>query len=100
MVGLLLAMMSYWSVMLPVSGSVASGRSTKRRRQSFAASSRLTPPAKKRRRIALELKRERVPGPDGGAWGPTTINGNWARGTGILNNDSMSVGWSGIDCAM
>jgi hypothetical protein len=28
-----------------------------------------------------------VPGPEGGAWGPTTINGNWARGTGILNNE-------------
>ena len=39
------------------------------------------------RRIAFDLNREGVPGPDGGAWGPTTINGNRARGTGILNNE-------------
>jgi site-specific DNA recombinase len=39
------------------------------------------------RRIAFDLNREGVPGPDGGAWGPTTINGNWARGTGILRNE-------------
>jgi site-specific DNA recombinase len=28
-----------------------------------------------------------VAGPSGKAWGPSTINGNWRRGTGILNNE-------------
>ena len=35
----------------------------------------------------MELNRAGVPGPDGGAWGPSTINGNRARGTGLLNNE-------------
>ena len=29
----------------------------------------------------------KVPGPAGKAWGASTINGNWRRGTGILNNE-------------
>ena len=37
--------------------------------------------------IAHTLNRENVPGPSGGAWGPSTIYGNWRRGTGILNNE-------------
>ena len=28
-----------------------------------------------------------MPGPSGKAWGSSTINGNWRRGTGILNNE-------------
>ncbi len=28
-----------------------------------------------------------MPGPRGKAWGPSTIHGNWHRGTGILNNE-------------
>lgn len=39
------------------------------------------------KKIALELNLEGVPGPLGGAWGQTTINGNRKRGTGILNNE-------------
>ena len=44
------------------------------------------------RRIALELNADRVPGPGGKTepgrgWGPSTLNGNRARGTGILNNE-------------
>jgi DNA invertase Pin-like site-specific DNA recombinase len=39
------------------------------------------------RAIAHALNREGVPGPHGTAWGPSTIYGNWRRGTGILNND-------------
>ncbi len=39
------------------------------------------------KRIAHELNAERVPGPAGNAWGPSTIYGNWRRGTGILNNE-------------
>ena len=39
------------------------------------------------RAIAHALNREDVPGPHGTAWGPSTIYGNWRRGTGILNND-------------
>ena len=37
--------------------------------------------------IAHALNRRKVPGPAGKAWGPSTINGNWRRGTGILNNE-------------
>jgi site-specific DNA recombinase len=39
------------------------------------------------RRIALALNAEGVVGPRGGAWSASTINGNRARGTGILNNE-------------
>jgi DNA invertase Pin-like site-specific DNA recombinase len=39
------------------------------------------------RRIALQLNQEGIPGPSGKAWGSSTINGNRARGTGILNNE-------------
>ncbi|MHB2169537.1 recombinase family protein [Alsobacter sp. R-9] len=39
------------------------------------------------RDIAVGLNREGIPGPDGRTWGPSTIYGNWRRGTGILNND-------------
>ena len=51
------------------------------------------------KRIALHLNRDRVPGPRGGLWAATTINGNRDRGTGILNNSCMSVAWSGTGCA-
>ncbi|PIW29656.1 MAG: resolvase [Rhodospirillales bacterium CG15_BIG_FIL_POST_REV_8_21_14_020_66_15] len=37
--------------------------------------------------IAQQLNADGVPGPQGSAWGPSTINGNAARGTGILNNE-------------
>jgi site-specific DNA recombinase len=46
---------------------------------------------KSAKRIALELNREGVAAPSGGAWGFSTINGNPKRGTGILNNE-MYVG--------
>ena len=39
------------------------------------------------RRIAFDLNREGISAPSGGAWGASTINGNAARGTGILNNE-------------
>jgi site-specific DNA recombinase len=39
------------------------------------------------KRIALVLNGEGIAGPRGGAWSPSTINGNRARGTGILNNE-------------
>jgi site-specific DNA recombinase len=39
------------------------------------------------REIAKRLNRERVAGPSGATWGPSTINGNRERGTGILNNE-------------
>ncbi|MGI4801263.1 MAG: recombinase family protein [Janthinobacterium lividum] len=39
------------------------------------------------KRIALNLNAEATLGPRGGAWSPSTINGNSARGTGILNNE-------------
>ena len=37
--------------------------------------------------IAHALNKKKIPGPTGNAWGPSTINGNWRRGTGILNNE-------------
>ena len=39
------------------------------------------------RDIAHRLNAEGILGPRGSAWGPSTINGNAARGTGILNNE-------------
>ena len=39
------------------------------------------------RAIAFALNAEGIPGPTGRPWGPSTINGNAARGTGILNNE-------------
>ena len=37
--------------------------------------------------IAHALNKRKIPGPADKAWGPSTINGNWRRGTGILNNE-------------
>ena len=37
--------------------------------------------------IAKRLNAERVPGPGGYIWNPSTIDGNVSRGTGILNNE-------------
>ncbi len=39
------------------------------------------------REIAKTLNREGILGPSGANWGPSTINGNRQRGTGILNNE-------------
>jgi site-specific DNA recombinase len=39
------------------------------------------------KQIALRLNRSGVLGPRGGAWSSSTINGNRARGNGILNNE-------------
>jgi site-specific DNA recombinase len=37
--------------------------------------------------IAGALNKETIFGPAGKTWGPSTIHGNWRRGTGILNNE-------------
>ena len=42
---------------------------------------------KSSRTIAWELNKERIKGPQGAAWGPSTIHGNPKRGVGILNNE-------------
>ena len=39
------------------------------------------------RSIAKALNRKGMAGPSGGTWGPSAINGNATRGTGILNNE-------------
>jgi site-specific DNA recombinase len=39
------------------------------------------------RQIAHDLNAEAVPAPSGQSWGASTISGNAARGTGILNNE-------------
>ena len=46
---------------------------------------------KSAKKIAQELNKEGIPAPSGKAWGPSTINGNRDRGTGILNN-SLYIG--------
>ena len=38
-------------------------------------------------RIAAKLNKQDIPGPRGGPWGKTTINGNRTRHDGILNNE-------------
>ena len=47
--------------------------------------------SKSPRAIAMALNRQGVPGPSGSkgdkGWGASTINGNYQRGTGILNNE-------------
>ena len=37
--------------------------------------------------IAKQLNADRCPGPGGSPWNPSTVHGNPARGTGILNNE-------------
>jgi hypothetical protein len=37
--------------------------------------------------IAHALNKETIPGPAGKTWGPSTIYGNWRRGTGVINNE-------------
>jgi DNA invertase Pin-like site-specific DNA recombinase len=37
--------------------------------------------------LAKRLNAERCPGPGGALWNPSTIHGNPARGTGVLNNE-------------
>ena len=44
------------------------------------------------REIAKVLNRDGVPGPAGAQWGPSTINGNAQRGTGLLNNELYVLG--------
>ena len=39
------------------------------------------------KKIAEQLNLEKIPGPQGGNWGTSTIHGNRERGTGILNNE-------------
>jgi site-specific DNA recombinase len=39
------------------------------------------------RAIAFRLNRDGIAGPHGKTWGPSTIYGNWRRGTGVLNNE-------------
>jgi site-specific DNA recombinase len=50
--------------------------------------------------IAHALNKRKVPGPTNKAWGQSTINGNWRRGTGILNNE-LYIGrlvWNRLVC--
>ncbi len=39
------------------------------------------------KQIALDLNAEGIAAPRGGAWGPSAINGDRSKGTGILNNE-------------
>ena len=66
---------------------MAAARSTRPRRRWCGGSSREFADGRSPRDIAVELNREGIPGPQGRTWGPSTIYGNWQRGTGILNNE-------------
>jgi DNA invertase Pin-like site-specific DNA recombinase len=41
------------------------------------------------RAIAQSLNKDGIPGPAGRSWGPSTIYGNWQRGTGILKQRAL-----------
>jgi site-specific DNA recombinase len=43
------------------------------------------------RAIAKQVNKEGVPSPSGKGWGPSTIHGNWQRGSGILKNEAPTV---------
>ena len=43
--------------------------------------------------IAQTLNREAIIGPHGGTWGPSTIAGNAARGSGVFEQPDFYVGW-------
>ena len=72
--------------MLAAKPCAANAASTKAKAQLSNASSRSSRRAAPRA-IAQSLNKEGIPGPAGRSWGPSTIYGNWQRGTGILNNE-------------
>ena len=39
------------------------------------------------RAIAMQLNADGISGPNSTSWGPSTIYGNWRRGTGLINNE-------------
>lgn len=48
--------------------------------------------------IAAQLNREGVAGPSGKGWSQSTINGNWQRGSGLLNNEIYAgvIAWNKV----
>lgn len=48
--------------------------------------------------IAQRLDKEAVAGPSGAGWTASTINGNWQRGSGILNNELYQgvIAWNKV----
>ncbi|WP_156383961.1 recombinase family protein [Methylobacterium sp. Leaf456] len=48
--------------------------------------------------IAQRLNKEDVAGPSGAGWTASTINGNWQRGSGILNNELYQgvIAWNEV----
>ena len=48
--------------------------------------------------IAAQLNTEGVPGTRGKGWSQSTINGNWQRGSGILNNEMYAgvIAWNKV----
>src|SRR5436190_683414 len=71
---------------LSACGSSACGTSTKPKpRSSSAFSANML--GRSSRTIALGLNADGNPGPQGRAWGPSTIHGNLVRRNGILNNE-------------
>ena len=51
------------------------------------------------RAIAKQLNKEGVPGPSGKASGPSTIHGNWQRGTASSTTSCISTARCGTACA-
>src|SRR3546814_15444582 len=78
--------------MLPATRSRGSARSNRARPESLCGASKSMPRGKSCKAIAAGLNNEGILGPRGGIWRQNTINGNRARGTGILNNQ-LYVGW-------
>ncbi|MDF2765611.1 MAG: Resolvase domain protein [Rhodospirillales bacterium] len=51
------------------------------------------------KKIALELNRAGVPGPDGGAWGPPPSTATARAAPASSTTSSLSAAWSGTGCA-
>ena len=73
--------------MLLAKRCAANAASMTPKRQLSAVSSRSSLNGRSPRAIAQSLNKDGIPGPAGRSWGPSTIYGNWQRGTGILNNE-------------
>ena len=80
-----------YDVVPTASGDTDSGRGQRRINEAEAAVVRRIfkefADGRSPRAIAVALNQDDVPDPTGRPWGPSTINGNVARGTGILNNE-------------
>ena len=80
-------MMLFARSILPVNPSMVNAASMRSKLRSFAEIFQEFAHGSSPRAIACALNKEVVPGPAGKSWAPSTVYGNWRRGTGILNNE-------------